>query len=145
MKAILVPVEMHDRLRSVLETALLLARRFGSLLEGFALRPIMTEFVPVDMVGGLTWTQDDLVDPEEARRAREAFEAFMREREVPLFAEGHEGPVHRWFDADSPGDAAVGSVAASSTSRSSGGRSRARSRRACPRSRRRCSRAAARS
>jgi len=108
MKAVLVPVEMHDRLRSVLETALLLARRFGSLLEGFALRPIMTEFVPVDMVGGLTWTQDDLVDPEEARRAREAFEAFMREREVPVFAEGHEGPVHRWFDADSPGDAAVG-------------------------------------
>ena len=108
MKAVLVPVEMHDRLRSVLETALLLARRFGSLLEGFALRPIMTEFVPVDMVGGLTWTQDDLVDPEEARRAREAFEAFMHEREVPVFAEGHEGPVHRWFDADSPGDAAVG-------------------------------------
>jgi nucleotide-binding universal stress UspA family protein len=108
MKAVLVPVEMHDRMRSVLETTLLFAQRFGSLIEGFALRPVMTEFVPVDMVGGLTWTQDDLVDQEEARRARDMFEAFMRERHVPVLAEGSEAPAHRWFDADSSGDAAVG-------------------------------------
>ena len=49
MKAVLLPVETHDVMPSVLETALLLGRRFGSLLEGFALRPVMTEFVPVDM------------------------------------------------------------------------------------------------
>jgi nucleotide-binding universal stress UspA family protein len=108
MKAVLVPVEMHDRIRSVLETALLFAQRFGSLIEGFALRPVITEFVPVDMVGGLTWTQDDLVDQEEARRARDMFDAFMRERQVPVLAEGSEGLAHRWFDADAPGDAAVG-------------------------------------
>src|SRR6185503_18483129 len=78
MKAVLVPIETHDLIPSVLQTALLFGRRFGSLLEGFALRPIMTEFVPVDMVGGLTWTQNDLMDQGEAERARDAFEAFMR-------------------------------------------------------------------
>ena len=121
MKAVLVPVETHDLLPSVLQTALLLGRRFGSLVEGFALRPVMTEFVPVDMVGGLTWTQNDLVDQTEATRARETFEAFMRERQVPLAAESrgneHQVPLSaelgsglacRWFDTASAGDALVG-------------------------------------
>src|SRR3954467_7225833 len=108
MKAILVPVETHDLIPSMLQTALLFGRRFGSLIEGFALRPVMTEFVPVDMVGGLTWTQNDLVDQEEAGRARDMFEAFMRERHVPVLADGSEGPTHRWFDADASGDAALG-------------------------------------
>src|SRR3954452_889795 len=108
MKAILVPLETHDLIPSMLQTALLFGRRFGSLLEGFALRPIMTEFVPVDMVGGLTWTQNDLVDQREAERAREMFEAFMRERQVPLSAKPGGDLSYRWFDTASAGDALVG-------------------------------------
>jgi nucleotide-binding universal stress UspA family protein len=108
MKAILVPLETHDLIPSMLQTALLFGRRFGSLVEGFALRPVLTEFVPVDMVGGLTWTQNDLVDQTEATRARETFEAFMRERQVPLFAEPGGGLACRWYDTDSAGDALVG-------------------------------------
>ena len=38
MKTILVPTENHDAMRSALETALLLARRCDSYIEGFALR-----------------------------------------------------------------------------------------------------------
>ena len=37
-KTILVPTEQHDRMNATLETALLLARKFDSYVEGFALR-----------------------------------------------------------------------------------------------------------
>jgi len=37
-KTILVPIEQHDLMNSTLETALLLARKFDSYIEGFALR-----------------------------------------------------------------------------------------------------------
>ena len=37
-KTILVPIEQHDRMNAALETALLLARKFDSYVEGFALR-----------------------------------------------------------------------------------------------------------
>jgi hypothetical protein len=57
MKTILVPTAAHDLMDSVLETALLAARRFDAYVEGFAIRPLITEYVPVDMVGGLTWTR----------------------------------------------------------------------------------------
>jgi len=108
MRAVLVPVETHDFMPSVLQTALLFGRRFGSILEGFALRPIITEFVPVDMVGGLTWTQNDLVDQREAERARETFEAFMRERQAPLSDKPGGDLSYRWFDTALAGDALVG-------------------------------------
>src|SRR5919112_484288 len=48
MKTILVPTAAHDLMESVLETALLAARRFDAYLEGFAIRPLITEYVPVD-------------------------------------------------------------------------------------------------
>ena len=51
MKAILVPTESHDAMRPALATALLLARRFDSYIEGFALRFRVNEFVAVDMAG----------------------------------------------------------------------------------------------
>ena len=38
MKSVLVPTENHDARQSALETALLLARKFDSYVEGFALR-----------------------------------------------------------------------------------------------------------
>jgi hypothetical protein len=37
-RTILVPIEQHDLMNSTLETALLLARKFDSYIEGFALR-----------------------------------------------------------------------------------------------------------
>ena len=48
MKTILVPIEQHDLMPSILETALLLARRFDSYIEGFALFPAMIELYAID-------------------------------------------------------------------------------------------------
>ena len=69
MKTLLVPVASHDALPSVFETAILTARRFGSLIEGVSLRPALAEYVPVDMVGGMTWLRDEEADKVEAERA----------------------------------------------------------------------------
>ena len=56
MKTILVPMENHDAMHSALETALLLARRSNSYIEGFALRWPVIEFAGgVDILGGCRW------------------------------------------------------------------------------------------
>ena len=52
MKTILVPMEYHDTMQSALETALLLGRRCGSYIEGFALWWAIDEFIVGDMMGG---------------------------------------------------------------------------------------------
>ncbi len=112
MKAILVPTAAHDRMTSVLETALLAARRFDSYVEGFALRPLITEYVPVDMVGGLTWTRDDISDEQAVRASRETFDRFMGERGVPRFMEGSEASLgYGWLENASAGDTFVSSHA----------------------------------
>jgi len=54
MKTILVPIEPHDAIQPVLETALLLARKFNSYIEGFALRPAIGNLVTMDPVSSLT-------------------------------------------------------------------------------------------
>ncbi|MCL2429391.1 MAG: universal stress protein, partial [Alphaproteobacteria bacterium] len=83
MKTILVPTESHESMRSALTTALMLARRFGSYIEGFALRVRLNEFIAVDMAGAIpleTLREESL---DEAQRARTLFAAFMREHAVP--------------------------------------------------------------
>ena len=69
MKTILVPMENHDAMRSALETALLLARRCDSYIEGFALRWSVNQVAGGDIVGGFPleiFTRDNA---EEAKSA----------------------------------------------------------------------------
>jgi nucleotide-binding universal stress UspA family protein len=113
MKTILVPTAAHDFIPSVLETALLVARRFNGCIEGFALRPLITEYVPVDMVGGLTWTRDDITDEESVRRARETFDSFMSTRGVPAFVQGGDAVGYHWLENAAAGDTFVSSYARS--------------------------------
>src|SRR5262249_58267643 len=83
MKTILVPTESHESMRSALTTAFLLAQRFDSYLEGFALRFRVNEFIAVDMAGALplgTLREESL---HHARRPRTLFEAFMRQPPRP--------------------------------------------------------------
>ena len=83
MKTILVPTEIDVAMQSALSTALLLAQRCNSYIEGFPLRPRISGFSMVDMGGAVpleTLTQQSL---EEAQKAREVFESFMREHNVP--------------------------------------------------------------
>jgi len=57
MKTILVPVEDHDSMAAVLQAAWLVARRFDSYVEGFAVQPAASEFVALDPLSSLTMPQ----------------------------------------------------------------------------------------
>ena len=83
MKTILVPMEPHEGMRAVLETALLLARKCGSYIEGFPLRFGISEFVAVDPAGCIPLESYRQESQEEAAQARRLFEAFMQERGIP--------------------------------------------------------------
>src|SRR3569833_262425 len=79
MKTLLVPTEPHEAMQSVLVTASLAQQRFGSYLEGFALRPAVPDYVPIDMVSGLAWQVDEEADRDAMRQAHELFHSIMRE------------------------------------------------------------------
>jgi nucleotide-binding universal stress UspA family protein len=109
MKTILVPVENHEGMTSVLETALLLARRCDSYIEGFALRFGISEFVAVDPAGSIpleSYRQESL---EEARQSRRMFEDFMRGRNVPQSTGASAGVSYGWLDDAPEGEGFVGS------------------------------------
>lgn len=108
MKTILIPTENDGSMQSALETALLLARRCDSYMEGFALRWAISELVGVDVVGiSLKTYKQDI--PEEAKQAREMFESFMQTHDVPR-STGRTGLLSfGWFDDAPAGDSFVGS------------------------------------
>ena len=109
MKTILVPTESHESMRSALTTAFLLAQRFDSYLEGFALRFRVNEFIAVDMAGAIpleTLREESLDD---ARRARTLFEAFMREHAVPRVHGSIASLSYGWLDEAPEGEDFVGS------------------------------------
>ena len=107
MKTILVPMENYDAMRSALETALLLARRYDSYIEGFALRLQINEFVIADMVGALERYTQDIA--EEAEKARQIFEAFMQKHDVPRSTATTEALSFGWLDNAPEGESFVGS------------------------------------
>jgi nucleotide-binding universal stress UspA family protein len=109
MKTILVPIEPHDAIQSVLETALLLARKFGSHVEGFALRPAIGNLVTMDPVSSLTVVTARENDAEIVKQARGIFETFMREQAVPASDAPGAAVSQGWLDATPDGDEFVGS------------------------------------
>ena len=88
MKTILVPLEESDLLPSILETALMVANKFGGYVEGLYEQPGLTEVVVAGE--GLGVTPPDLLETfqqqekERAVRAHELFEEFMKRHNVPL-------------------------------------------------------------
>src|SRR6476646_7736636 len=110
MKSILVPMEPHEGMSAVLETALLLAKKCGSYIEGFPLRFGISEFVAVDPAGSIpleSYRQESL---EEAAQARKLFESFMQQRNVPLAgAAPGSGLSCGWLDDAPEGESFVGS------------------------------------
>src|SRR5579871_4880604 len=109
MKTILVPIEPHDAIQSVLETALLLGRKFNSYIEGFALRPAIGNLVTMDPVSSLTVVSARENDAEIVKQARVIFEAFMRENAVPTAGTAGASVSQAWRDATPDGDEYVGS------------------------------------
>ena len=109
MKTILVPMENDDAMRSALETALLLARRCESYMEGFALRSGINEFVSVDVMGGIPpeTYRHDLA--EVAEQARDIFESFMQRNHVPRSTATTRSLSFGWLDYAPEGETFVGS------------------------------------
>jgi nucleotide-binding universal stress UspA family protein len=108
MKAILVPVEQHGSIRSVLDAALLVAGRFGSHLEGLALGPDIPDVIAFDVPVG--WT---ILSEKEQRelleRARHLFEEFMLSCGVPRKTEAPDEVSCGWLGQQLFGDSYIGS------------------------------------
>ena len=80
-RTILVPIEEHGSMKATLETALLLARKFDSYIEGFALRVTTTPAYAVADVGAaIPQLEQDIA--ENTQRNQSLFENFMQEHGV---------------------------------------------------------------
>jgi len=109
MKTILVPMEDDHAMQSALETALLLARRCDSYMEGFALRWRIAEFAGADMMGGIPF---EIYTQDAARieqQARETFESFMQKHDVPRSTTTKDAFSFGWLENAPEGDGFVGS------------------------------------
>jgi nucleotide-binding universal stress UspA family protein len=82
MKTILVPTEHNSSMVSALDTALLLAQKFGSCIEGFPLRPAVADLVAMDPDSGLTMVAVKENDAEMIRQAEDLFRSFMASHHV---------------------------------------------------------------
>jgi nucleotide-binding universal stress UspA family protein len=107
-RTILVPVEEHDLMQSTLQTALVLARKFDSYIEGYALRVAFPAAYAVADVGAAAIPQLQHDIAENAQRSRSLFENFMQQHGVPP-----GGPAaalsSRWLEDAPEGDRFVGS------------------------------------
>jgi nucleotide-binding universal stress UspA family protein len=110
MKAILLPTEHQTSMQSALDTALLLARKFGSCVEGFALRPGVADLVAMDPDSGLTMVAVKENDAELVKHAEEVFRTFMDQHNVPpLSGAGPTGLSWSWHKDAPSGHDFVGS------------------------------------
>jgi nucleotide-binding universal stress UspA family protein len=109
LKTILIPTEQRKSMRATMLTALMLARRFDSYIEGFALRPRINDFVAMD-VGG-SFAMDSFVQGniEEAEKTRAMFESFMQEQGVPPSGQVASGVSFGWLNDAPEGEGTVGS------------------------------------
>jgi len=82
-KSILVPIEQHDLMNATLQTALLLARKFDSYIEGFALRAEIPIAFAVTDAGAVPIPALEQDIAENEKRNRSLFEDFMQEHGVP--------------------------------------------------------------
>jgi nucleotide-binding universal stress UspA family protein len=116
MKTILIPIEESDGLASMLETALMAAKEFGSYIEGLYYQP--TSAGAMVVAGeGLVVTTPELVESVERQdrnrreRVRAQFSSFMERKGVPLVSPTNamvDGPVAAWVEEESPNSEIVG-------------------------------------
>lgn len=117
MRTILVNLEMSPVLDSVLECALLVARRFGSYIEGLHMRPGQPDIIAAG-ADGFVAAAPDLVASferearERAERARETFESFIARHGLPRATglPAGSGVCADWRIESSSGHAAIGGL-----------------------------------
>ena len=107
-RTILVPVEQHDLMSSTLATALFLAQKFDSYIEGFALR--VASPAAYAMADAIAVTMPNLEHDiaENARQTPGPFETFMLEHGVPCGAPT-TALSSKWLEDAPEGDDFVGS------------------------------------
>jgi nucleotide-binding universal stress UspA family protein len=105
MRTILVPVEQHDLIDSVLQTAWLLAQQFDCYVEGFAARSAFAGLAVGD-IGVPTITEVE--NAEAILQARRMFEDHMLGRGLSR-GDSAAGPAFGWRDDAPVGDAFIGS------------------------------------
>jgi nucleotide-binding universal stress UspA family protein len=108
MKSILVPVEEHVLMHSVLETALLLGRALDGYLEGMAITPNLPPYIASDLAIGDISFLDPAVRRERAEASRRLFETFMTAQGVPRSEAGSSGLCLGWRGGDLAEDDFVG-------------------------------------
>jgi hypothetical protein len=101
MKTILVPTEDNSAMQSALDTALLVARRYDSYIEGFALRWSTADFAAFDPTGGIPLEMDKLAAARLEKQARQIFESFMDAHDVLRSTAKTEASSFGWLD-DAP-------------------------------------------
>ena len=111
MKSILVPVEEHRLIQSVLETALLLGRALNGYLEGMAITPNLPPYIASDLAIGDISFLDPVVRRERAEASRRLFETFMTTHGVPRTDTGPSGLCFGWRSGDLAEDDFVGHYA----------------------------------
>ena len=107
-RTILVPIEQHDLMSSTLETALCLAQKFDSYIEGFALRVANPAAYAMADATAVTIPKLEQGIAENAKQTRGLFETFMQEHGVPCGA--HTAALSsKWLEDAPEGDDFVGS------------------------------------
>lgn len=107
MKSILIPVEDHAAMNSVFETALLVAQKFASYMEGAALGPDLAEMVAADFsLGGVVF--DERARRELLDQSFSKFESFMHARAIKRYSEGCQAPSFGWLGETLISDNGIG-------------------------------------
>jgi nucleotide-binding universal stress UspA family protein len=109
MKTILVPVEEHSLLPSVLETALRLGKTFDSYIEGASISLNLPVALPIDIAIGVSSVLDPATRREMAQAARNHFESFMKARSVPEATAANTTLSFGWRSGELMTDIDIGS------------------------------------
>jgi nucleotide-binding universal stress UspA family protein len=109
MKTILVPMDKHDGNTSALETALMLARKYDSYIEGFALRWATDNFVYGDIANYVPLEEYQEEVAVEAERTRQVFESFMQQHNVSRSTETATTLLFGWLNEPAEGANFIGS------------------------------------
>ena len=104
MKTLLVPIEDHDQTSTMLETAAVFADRFGSSVDGVALRLAQFQAVGAEPIVAVTFPPAGESDAETLANVRARFQQFVAKRPVG-------SAPFRWRAGDPIEDGALGALA----------------------------------
>ena len=108
MKAILVPVEVSTRPKSLLDTALLLARSLNAYVEAFPLGPEIPDVYGMDFPVVIPPILDQDWRREEIQKARDELEQFMGRHDVSRATDRPQALSFGWTGDTLQGDSFLG-------------------------------------